>query len=176
MLDVTCYNLAPNRDTGRLDEEKVVGDLDRVVCQTPRCPRCISSSSGPALRQRRAAILSLDPGCNRAHLHLPCEGLTCSYTFLEEILPLYELYLYTHGTREYAIRLLKALDPSARYFGCRRLVVTTTVELMLLAPPRLIARPTQSALTCKVGRRAFVAVQGRWSLRLCRGYSRRTTG
>ncbi|EEQ98339.1 hypothetical protein Pmar_PMAR013688 [Perkinsus marinus ATCC 50983] len=106
--DVTCYNLAPNRDTGRLDEEKV---YQFFIGTSPTTTAC--------------CYLKLRPGF---------------YTFLEEILPLYELYLYTHGTREYAIRLLKALDPSARYFG---------------SPPRLIARPTQSALTCKTLSRIF---------------------
>ncbi|KAF4743119.1 RNA polymerase II [Perkinsus olseni] len=101
--DVTCYNLAPNKDTGRLDEGKVYQFFIGSGSKTATC-----------------CYLKLRPGF---------------YTFLEDILPLYELYLYTHGTREYAVRLLKALDPTCRYFG---------------SPPRLIARVTQSTLTCKV--------------------------
>ncbi|KAF4675881.1 RNA polymerase II [Perkinsus chesapeaki] len=107
--DVTCYNLAPNKETGRLDENKVYQFF--IGNRGSRTGTC--------------CYLKLRPGF---------------YTFLEDILPLYELYLYTHGTREYAVRLLKALDPTCRYFG---------------SPPRLIARPTQSALTCKMLSKIF---------------------
>ena len=43
-------------------------------------------------------------------------GLT---QFLEEIAPKFEMYVYTHGTREYALEVLRHLDPKRKFVADR---------------------------------------------------------
>ncbi|KAF5186853.1 Rna polymerase ii c-terminal domain phosphatase-like [Thalictrum thalictroides] len=40
-------------------------------------------------------------------------------TFLEEASKIYEMYVYTRGTREYAEKMVQLLDPQRNYFGHR---------------------------------------------------------
>ena len=39
--------------------------------------------------------------------------------FLEEMTKIYELHIYTHGSRSYAEAVAKAIDPTTKYFGSR---------------------------------------------------------
>ena len=39
--------------------------------------------------------------------------------FLEEMNKIYEMHIYTHGSRNYAEAVAKAIDPTKKYFGSR---------------------------------------------------------
>ena len=51
------------------------------------------------------------------------------HIFLKEIHQLYQLFIYTHGTRDYAQKIANILDPENKYFGQRILSRTDVPEL-----------------------------------------------
>ena len=52
-------------------------------------------------------------------------GIDHAYTvalnvdFLEQLLPYFEMHVYTMGTRQYALEVVRILDPDSRYFNGR---------------------------------------------------------
>ena len=54
--------------------------------------------------RREVTMIDRRPGLNR---------------FLEEMNQMYEMHVYTMGTRSYADAICKAIDPEGKYFGTR---------------------------------------------------------
>ena len=42
-----------------------------------------------------------------------------TFEFLEEMNKIYEMHIYTHGSRNYAEAVAKSIDPTRKYFGTR---------------------------------------------------------
>lgn len=71
-------------------------------------------------------LIMAEPG--RSHLYLVKLRPKLKY-FLEQLSPLYQMSIYTHGTRKYAEGTCKIMDPDGVYFGRRILSRSDHPEL-----------------------------------------------
>ncbi|KAG2734175.1 hypothetical protein G9P44_002181 [Scheffersomyces stipitis] len=123
--------------TDRLNEEKkliLVVDLDQTVIHATVDPTVGEWQSDPS-NPNYPAIKDVKTFCLEEEAIVP-PGWTgprlaptkCWYyvkvrpglsDFLEEIVNLYEMHIYTMATRNYALAIAKIIDPTGKYFGDR---------------------------------------------------------
>lgn len=75
-------------------------------------------------------------------------------TFLERVTSLYELHIYTMGTRNYAAAVANAIDPDGKYFSQRILSRdenSSTSMMVFTAHVRIVVDkgPEEQIITCR---------------------------
>lgn len=92
------------------DGESVADDDDLPGCWYYIKMRCVCDAVGSGSARERATVLTWLPRpCHRPGLP----------EFLKRIAEIYEMHVYTMGTRAYAIEVCKVIDPDGGLFGGR---------------------------------------------------------
>lgn len=155
--NVKLYSPLPNNDTIRMTKPSKISkpvlviDLDHTILQTSLSYR-ISEENGNDTGDKipRQFTFTLEPFAKQIYTVRTRPFLR---NFLSALAPLYELRVYTMGTRDYASALLRTLDPQHKYFDGR---VTTRDE-------------NNSKLVKELGRigvseKKFLVVDDRWDV------------
>ncbi|XP_047339311.1 RNA polymerase II C-terminal domain phosphatase-like 4 isoform X1 [Impatiens glandulifera] len=111
-----------NRDLKNLFRQKklyLVLDLDHTLLNSTRFMDVISEEQ--YLMGQIDSLQDIPKGSlfRLDSMHMLTKLRPFIRTFLEELSPLFEMYIYTMGERAYALQMASLLDPTKTYFGTR---------------------------------------------------------
>ena len=179
-MDPNTQYLTISRDeANRIDEEakrrllasrklSLVVDLDQTIIHAAVDPTIAEWQKDPgnpnydAVKDVRSFQLKDDgPGMHGCWYYIKLRpGLQ---DFLDSIAKIYELYIYTMGTRQYAEQIAKIVDPQGKYFGDRVLSRDESGSMIVKNLERLF--PVDTKMVVIIDDRADV---WKWSPNLIR--------